>query len=188
MKKVLALAALAACYGPAAHAAFYSFDMSVQTVAITGYFEIDDSSPNYVGGGTTNEFDLLDYSFTLSTGGSTVTLTPAQIFFVQTFNITYAPDLLSVTQWDMSLAWDTTSSPGTELAFAGNSSSSGFFQIADFLDGTFDAFASPPPLLTSVLIDDPNPAAVPLPAGLPLLAGALGLPALMRRRRGNRVL
>lgn len=179
LRKVIGFAAIAVCSGAAAQAAVYTFDMTVQNVAVSGSFEIDDSSLDYVGGGTTNADDLLDYSLTFTSGANSVTGTPANQAFLQTFDITYSNDLSTVSAWDFSLGFNF---PSGLLQFAGNNiNNGGFAQIADN-GNIFDAATFPAPTLTAELVDT-GTTPVPLPAGLPLMVAALGLLGLAARRR-----
>ena len=61
-------------------------------------------------------------------------------------------------------------------------SGGGFVQVLQIGGGPLSAFAQPAPTLTTALVDD-EPAPIPLPAGLPMLAAALGLLGLAAGRR-----
>ena len=156
--------------------------MTVQSVGVSGSFEINDASPNYRGGGTTTASDLVTYSLTFTNWGRQLPGTPANQGGASNFNMTYSSDLSSVVSWSMNTGWDQGGGgSGDDFQFGGNNTrSGGFAQTADQV-GSLSGFAQPAPVLTANLLAS-GPAPVPLPSGLPLLAAGLGLLALLRRR------
>ena len=177
MRALLAGAAAAACFGLASEAATYSFAMNVQGTAVSGSFEINGASPNYVGGGTTTADDLVTYSLVFADGSDTFTGTPANQTVLQNFDMTYSSDLATVVSWDFSLGWSRTG----DFQFLGNNTQFGGFAEITAPGSSLNAFAQPAPTLTTALVGE-EPAPIPLPAGLPLLAVALGLLGLAARR------
>ena len=169
---------LTAAVGAAAAPVTYLFNTTVGTVSINGFFTLNDASPRYVGGGTTNQTDLLDYEFNFSNGTSSFTGTTANVDFLQTFDLSFAPDLLSLTAWDISLGF--TRPGGVLFQFGGNNrGGGGFAQVADNAN-LLDSFAAPGPAIAITLVNN----SVPVPATLPLVGLALVCLGLMRRRAG----
>jgi hypothetical protein len=169
---------LAAAAGAAAAPVTYQLSTSVGSVVINGFVTLDGTSPRYEGGGTTNQTDLLDYEFNFSNGTSSFTGTPVnQTSLIQTYDLTFAADLLSLTAWDISIAF--TRPDGSFFLFGGNNiGGGGFAQVVDLAD-LLSAYVEPGPTMT-VTRDDSNP--VPVPATFPLVGLALVCLGLVRRR------
>ena len=155
----------------------YSFGMNIGATSVNGFFVIDGSSSNYVGGGTTTKNNLLDYSFTFMQGSNTFVGAPSNSRFLQTFDMTYALDLSKVTKWDISMGFNDVNG-NRALSFAGNNNGGGFVQVADYRQLGVAASASPAPALQA----DLQPNAVPTPPILPLIGVGLISLALARRR------
>jgi len=166
-----AFVGIAAAGSAAAAPVTYDFNIDVGGTSVSGFFTIDGTNPGYIGGGKTTKAALLNYEFDFTRGAASFTGTPANVLGgVATFDITYAADLLSVAQWDISIGFN----PGP-IQFAGNNINGGFAQVGD-TSRLLSGFTSDPQLTATLR-------SVPAPGSLALVA--LGLASMLLGRRRN---
>ena len=130
---------------------------------------------------STQAFDLgtLDFSYATTPSG------PSSFSILASINGSLFTELFA----DLSIASGTQTASIDLSAWTGVTS--GFFLMpgwgASDADGTFGLITDTvgPDAGYGVALNAAMPAAVPLPAGLPLLAGALGLMGMVRRKRKN---